>query len=416
MDRSNHASLYEAVRLSWANLKRYGHLNMGELADILERFAGKAMGVITDGVFSMEGDIAPLPEIHELTSKAGARLIVDDAHGVGVMGPGGRGTAEHFGMLDEVDVITGTFSKSFASLGGFCAGPAKLIDWIKHDGKALIYSASISPAMAGAARKALQIMRDESEHREKLMHNVTTFRNGLRELGFKVGESPTAVLPVYVGDEMRCFALWKMLLAEGVYTNPVIPPRWPRTTPSSAPPSWPATPTSSSSAAWRCSRRSGGWPSSSERARPMVPRPPGRTCQKNGENPDLIGGSSRSGGPWGRPRAMFFEDFFSIPARLENHRTDGGSFGGLSHRRAGLTFGGLLAGADLATVPLRSREVWNRPAPTAAFRCRWVHYLRHGPPQARLPTPSTDGTPGDPLRGTKIAQLIVRDPPCHGRG
>lgn len=225
MDVRNHASLYEGVMISRCRMKRYDHLDMADAERIIGRTdAKKNRALITDGVFSMEGDLAPVRDLVRIKREHGLRLFVDDAHGLGTMGPTGRGTAEHFGVQDEVDVIMGTFSKSFASLGGVVAGPRSVIEYIKHNGRSLIYSASISPPSLGAALAALRIMQREPEHRERLHANVIRMRKGLRELGFRVGDAPTPVLPVYIGDEMRMLPLWRTLLDKGLYTNAVIPP------------------------------------------------------------------------------------------------------------------------------------------------------------------------------------------------
>jgi len=225
MDISNHASLYEGVMISRCRMKRYKHLDVAACEAILTGVkAEKNAAIITDGVFSMEGDLAPLRELTALKEQYGARLIVDDAHGLGTMGPTGRGTAEHFGVEDEVDIISGTFSKSFASLGGVVAGPASVIDYIKHHGRSLIYSASMTPPSVAAALAALDVMDSDDEPRERLHANVERMRSGLIQLGFKVGTAPTPVLPIYVGEEMRMLAFWKALLEHGVYTNAVLPP------------------------------------------------------------------------------------------------------------------------------------------------------------------------------------------------
>jgi len=225
LDQQNHASIYEGVMISRCRIKRYDHVDPASCEEVLAALnPEKGAAIITDGVFSMEGDIAPLPELVALKKKYGVKLIVDDAHGLGTMGPTGRGTAEHFGVNDDVDVITGTFSKSFASLGGVVAGPAKVINYIKHHGRSLIYSASISPASIGAAIAALDIMANDPEPRERLHANVARMRSGLIELGYRVGRAPTPVLPIYMGDEMRMLPFWRALLDEGVYTNAVIPP------------------------------------------------------------------------------------------------------------------------------------------------------------------------------------------------
>jgi 8-amino-7-oxononanoate synthase len=225
MDTSNHASLYEGVMISRCRMKRYGHLNVDECEGILKGVKPeKNAAIITDGVFSMEGDLAPLRELVELKERYGARLMLDDAHGLGTMGATGRGTAEHFGVEDRVDLITGTFSKSFASLGGVVAGPAAVINYIKHHGRSLIYSASMTPPATAAALAALDIMESDDEPRQRLHANVNRMRAGLAQLGFRVGTAPTPVLPIYVGEEMRMLAFWRALLDHGVYTNAVLPP------------------------------------------------------------------------------------------------------------------------------------------------------------------------------------------------
>ena len=225
LDIRNHASIYEGVMISRCRIKRYQHLDVEDCNKVLGGLnPQKNAAIITDGVFSMEGDLAPLPQLVELKEKFGCRLFVDDAHGLGTMGEGGRGTAEHFGVLDGCDVITGTFSKSFASLGGVVAGPKEVINYVKHNGRSLIYSASISPASAAAALAALDQMETDPEPRMRLHANVHRMRTGLVQLGFKVGTAPTPVLPIYIGEEMRMLPFWRMLLNEGVYTNAVLPP------------------------------------------------------------------------------------------------------------------------------------------------------------------------------------------------
>lgn len=225
MDKQNHASLFEGVMISRCRIKRYEHISAQDCDTVLASLSPEQCAtVITDGVFSMEGDLAPLPELVAAAKRHGARIVVDDAHGLGTMGPTGRGTAEHFGVHDDVDLILGTFSKSFASLGGVVAGPASVINFIKHHGRSLIYSASISPASLGAALTALTIMETEQEHRQKLHANVDRMRKGLMQLGFHVGQSPTPVLPIHIGEEVRMLFFWRALFDAGLYTNAVIPP------------------------------------------------------------------------------------------------------------------------------------------------------------------------------------------------
>jgi len=226
-DRDDHASIVDGCKLAFGEMKRFRHNDVADLERVLASLpedAGKL--VVVDGVFSMGGDIAPLPEIAPICKKYGARLMVDDAHSVGVLGEG-RGTAAHFGMDDDADLIMGTFSKSFASLGGFIAGKATVIDYIKHTARSLIFSASIPAANAAAAMAALEIMETEPERRERLMAIAEKMRKGYKALGFNVGETQTPIIPIIIGDDMKTFMTWKALFAAGVYTNPVISPAVP---------------------------------------------------------------------------------------------------------------------------------------------------------------------------------------------
>jgi 8-amino-7-oxononanoate synthase len=182
--------------------------------------------VIVDGIFSMEGDIAPLPDIVKLCKKHGARLMVDDAHALGVLG-GGRGTAAHFGLTNEVDLIMGTFSKSLASLGGFIAGDEDIIHYIKHFARAFIFSASISPANAAAALAALHVMRQEPERVERVNTIAARMRKAFCELGFNIGKSTTPIVPIFIGDTHRTFVTWKFLFEGGVFVNATISPAVP---------------------------------------------------------------------------------------------------------------------------------------------------------------------------------------------
>jgi len=226
-DRDDHASIVDGCKLAFGEMKRFRHNDMADLERVLASLpddAGKL--VVVDGVFSMGGDIAPLPEIVPICKKHGARLMVDDAHSVGVLGEG-RGTAAHFGMDDDVDLVMGTFSKSFASLGGFIAGKAKVVDYIKHTARSLIFSASIPAANAAAAMAALEIMQTEPERRHRLMAIAEKMRRGYKALGFNVGDTQTPIIPIIIGDDMKTFMTWKALFAAGVYTNPVISPAVP---------------------------------------------------------------------------------------------------------------------------------------------------------------------------------------------
>ena len=224
LDKEDHASLVDGAKLSYGDTKRYRHNDMADLERVLAAIPeGKGKMVVVDGLFSMEGDIAPLPEIVPLCKKYGARLMVDDAHAIGVLG-GGRGTAAQFGLTDQVDLIMSTFSKSFASLGGFIAGDEPVIHYIKHHARAFIFSASIPPANAAAARAALQIMIAEPERVERLHQVAAKMRAGFQQLGFNIGTSCTPVIPIIVGDLDRTILTWKLLFDAGVFVNPVLSP------------------------------------------------------------------------------------------------------------------------------------------------------------------------------------------------
>ncbi|HET9158782.1 MAG TPA: pyridoxal phosphate-dependent aminotransferase family protein [Myxococcaceae bacterium] len=224
-DRQNHASLVDGVRLGFAEEKRYRHNDMAHLEALLEAAdpeAGKI--IITDGVFSMEGDLCNLPKIVELAQKYRARVMTDDAHSMGVLGTHGRGTAEYFGLEAQTDLVMGTFSKSFASLGGVIAGPYDVINFIKHRARPVVFSASMTPASVASALKALDIIEAEPQRRTRLLDIAEKMHNGFRAMGFDTGVSVTPVVPVLVGDQVKCFRFWKALFEAGVFTNPVIPP------------------------------------------------------------------------------------------------------------------------------------------------------------------------------------------------
>jgi len=225
-DSENHASIIDASRLSFAKkVVKYGHNNMQDLERVLKKLpeeSGKL--IVTDGVFSMSGDIAPLPGIIELARKYGARVMVDDAHGVGMIGKSGRGTASYYDLEDEVDIIMTTFSKSLASLGGCIAAEQAVIDYVKHKSRPFIFSASIPPSNAAAALKALRIIRDEPERQKALINISNYMRAKLKEAAIPIIEGKTAIIPVYTYDINRTLMITKMLLEEGIYVNPVIPP------------------------------------------------------------------------------------------------------------------------------------------------------------------------------------------------
>ena len=228
-DRENHASIYDGCRLSFAKMHRYRHNDMNELERLLRNVPESAgCLIVTDGVFSMGGDICNLPEIVRLAKKYGARVMVDDAHALGVIGEGGRGTASHFGLEDEVDIYMGTFSKSLASLGGYMATTEEVADYVRHTSRPFIFSASIPPASAAAALTALRQLRKHPELVDRLAALSTYARDGFRKRGVTIRESiadvPTPVVPLYTYEKIRTLTLAKKLYDEGVYVNSSLPP------------------------------------------------------------------------------------------------------------------------------------------------------------------------------------------------
>ena len=224
-DRENHASIYDGCRLSFGKMLRYRHANMDDLEAKL-RAVPESAGclIVTDGVFSMGGDIAKLPEICELASKYGARVMVDDAHGLGVIGEGGRGTASHCGLEDRVDVIMGTFSKSLASLGGYMAASETVCDYVRHNSRPFIFSASIPPSACAAALAALHLLREHPELPQRLHSLASYARAGLKARGLRIIESETPIIPIYTYEMERTLVSAKRLYDAGVYVNPVLPP------------------------------------------------------------------------------------------------------------------------------------------------------------------------------------------------
>jgi 8-amino-7-oxononanoate synthase len=227
-DKSNHASIVEGCRLSLGKLIRFAHKDMRGLeARLQETDPADGKLVVVDGVFSMEGDIIQLPELCRLAQEYGMAVMVDDAHALGVLGDKGAGTASHFGLTDQVQIIMGTFSKSLASLGGFIASDAATIEYLRHHSRPLIFSASMSPASAAAVLAALDIMQAEPERIAHLWRNTQRMKDGLLSLGFNLGASETPILPVYCRDMMTAFRLCKRLEEEGVFVNPIVPPAVP---------------------------------------------------------------------------------------------------------------------------------------------------------------------------------------------
>ncbi len=227
-DKYDHASIIDGARLSFGKMVKFNHNDMEDLERILlsiPREKGKL--VVVDGVFSMEGDIANLPEIIGLCKEFGSALMVDDAHGIGVLGKNGAGTSSHFGVTDNVQVVMGTFSKSLASLGGFIASDEDSIEFLKHNSRSLMFSASMPPSNAAAVLACLAIMRREPERFERLWRNTERMRKGLQDLGFDIGNSETPIIPVRIGDTIQSFNACMMLQEEGVFLNPVVAPAVP---------------------------------------------------------------------------------------------------------------------------------------------------------------------------------------------
>lgn len=223
-DKEDHASIVDGCMLSLGELRRFGHNDMEHLervASALDKDSGKLL--VVDGVYSVSGDIAPLPEIIDICKKYNIRIMVDDAHSIGVLAEG-RGTSAHFGVTDQIDLIMGTFSKSFASLGGFVAGDEEIIHYIQHNARSLIFSAAIPAANAATALKALDIMENEPEHVHRLWHNADRMRSGLKELGFNTGTSVTPIIPIIIGEFEPTLFAWKKAFEAGVYTNCFVPP------------------------------------------------------------------------------------------------------------------------------------------------------------------------------------------------
>ncbi len=224
IDKDNHASIVDGCRLSLGKMKRFRHNDLNHLEMVLQNLpADSGKLVIVDGVFSMGGDIAKLPEIVQVCQRYGARIYVDDAHSLGILG-NGRGTAAHFGLTDEVDLIMGTFSKSFASIGGFIAGDADIIHYIQHHARSLIFSASLPAPNVMTVMAALEIMETEPQHVEQLWKNGNKMLVGLKELGFNTGNTETPIIPIIIGEPEPTFLTWRLLFERGLYTNPVVSP------------------------------------------------------------------------------------------------------------------------------------------------------------------------------------------------
>lgn len=227
-DKFDHASIYDGARLALGKSVRFNHNDMNDLRkkiSAVPREAGKL--IVVDGIFSMEGDIAKLPEITSIAEEFGAEVLVDDAHSIGVLGPNGEGTSAHFGIQKKVALTMGTFSKSLASLGGFISADADVIEFLKHTSRALIFSASPSPGNVAAAREALKIIREEPERRVNLWNNTNFMLSEFKAMGYDTGVAETPIVPLHVGTVNTAFVMCKRLEEEGIFINPVIPPATP---------------------------------------------------------------------------------------------------------------------------------------------------------------------------------------------
>jgi 8-amino-7-oxononanoate synthase len=225
-DREDHASIVDGCRLSYGTMKRFHHNDMAHLETVLQGEPDKAKLVVVDGIYSMGGDIAPVPAIAALCQQYGARLMLDDAHSLGVLAQG-RGTAGHFGLTDQVDLIMGTFSKSFASIGGVVVGDFAVIDYIRHNARAQIFSASMPPSAVATVAACLEVIKEEPERCTRVMDIAARMRKGYQEMGFNTLCSETPIIPIFIGDETKTFLFWKALFNAGIYVNPVVPPAVP---------------------------------------------------------------------------------------------------------------------------------------------------------------------------------------------
>ena len=227
VDKLDHASILDGAKLSYGETTRFNHGDLAHLEHKLQKHSDRPMMIIVDGVYSMEGDIADVPGLVELAQRYGAVLAIDDAHSVGVLGPKGDGTAAHFGMVNEADIVVGTFSKSLASIGGFVGASESVIHYLRHHSRPLIFTASLPPSNTAGVLAALEVMLDEPERRESLWANTRRFQEGCRSLGFNIGTTETPIVPVLIGSLHNTFSFWRALFDAGVFTNPVVPPAVP---------------------------------------------------------------------------------------------------------------------------------------------------------------------------------------------
>ena len=227
IDKYDHASIIDGCRLSFGQVKKFRHNDMKDLERVLEGTKNKGKLIIVDGIFSMEGDIADLPSIVKLARAYGARVMVDDAHAIGVLGEGGRGTAEHFSLEDQVDLIMGTYSKSLAGIGGFVAGSKEVINFIKHIGRSMIFSASLPPSLVATVSAALDIIQEQPELKAQLWKNTYKMLRGYKRLGYDTGASETPIIPIIIRDSIKVYGMCRLLFEDGVFVNPVVSPAVP---------------------------------------------------------------------------------------------------------------------------------------------------------------------------------------------
>jgi 8-amino-7-oxononanoate synthase len=225
LDKLDHASIVDGAKMSYGETVRFNHGDLVALDRMIERNRnGRGSMIVVDGVYSMEGDIANVPELVRTAKRHGVALALDDAHSIGVLGPNGDGTAAHFGLTDEVDIIAGTFSKSLASIGGFVAGSENVIHYLKHHSRPLMFTASLPPSNTAGVLAALEVLKREPERRARLWANTRRLQEGMRSLGYNIGETETPIVPVLIGPMETTFVFWRKLFDAGVFTNPVMPP------------------------------------------------------------------------------------------------------------------------------------------------------------------------------------------------
>jgi 8-amino-7-oxononanoate synthase len=227
LDKLDHASIVDGAKMAFGETERFNHGDLAGLDRKLTRAGDRGTLIVVDGVYSMEGDIADVPALVRVARKHGAALALDDAHSIGVLGPNGEGTAAHFGLTDEVDIIAGTFSKSLASIGGFVAATESVIHYLRHHSRPLMFTASLPPANTAGVLAALEVLQREPDRRERLWANTRRLQEGFRQLGYEIGPTETPIVPVLIGPMEKTFLFWRKLFDAGVFTNPVAPPAVP---------------------------------------------------------------------------------------------------------------------------------------------------------------------------------------------